>query len=149
MVKCKGHRRLIWKILVLSISFLPLTQSGSYFTIRVHMTKMVCSELKWCCRSSVKVALDHAQFFFQSIYIYSSLGLIRLFLHINRAWVNDVQWLYNLNQVNVKVIANLFIISFRPYIISHLPNFARVQQKCMYVRGSEIELKVYCHVETI
>lgn len=51
------------------------------------------------------------------------------------------------NQVNVKVKADLFIISFRPYIFFHLLNIAKIEQIYIFVKCNEIELEVLCQLE--
>lgn len=55
-----------------------------------------------------------------------------------------MQWLWS---KSVWRSSDLFITSFRPYIISYLFNLAQFEWKCLYVRGNEIELKVLCQLE--
>lgn len=43
------------------------------------------------------------------------------------------------NQVNVKFIADL---SFRQQSISHLPNLAHIEQKCLFVSRNELEIEL-------
>lgn len=76
--------------------------------------------------------------------MYSSFSPRWLILYLN---IGFGYWRAALsNQVNVKVIGNLLIISFRPHY-SHLLKIVQIEQKCLCVRGSEIELEVICHLE--
>lgn len=120
-VKGEGHIRIIWEIPVCSISFLHLFQAGSYFTNRV-LTKKGCTVFfNYVCRSSVKVVLDDA-FFFQSIYIYSQLGLIWLLLYItcNKALGIIVCSDFMILTKSFGGHNDLFVISFSLYIIYNL-----------------------------
>lgn len=51
------------------------------------------------------------------------------------------------NQVNVKVRVDLFIMFYTVDYLSHLPTLAQIEQKCLYIRGNEIELEVLCQLD--